>query len=43
MRDQKNGMDTPITEPQTPENEVGFELLWRCIYKIRRTTQRWCM
>ena len=34
MRDQKNQKDAAITEPHPPENEVDFELLWRCISKI---------
>jgi len=35
MIDQKNGMDPATTEHHPPENEVDFELLWRCISKIR--------
>ena len=34
MIDQKNGMDPLIAEHHPPENEVDFELLWRCISKI---------
>ena len=35
MRAQKNRKDAAITEPYPLENEVDFELLWRCISKIR--------
>ena len=43
MIDQKNRMDPPITEPNPLENEVDFELLWRCISKIpdRREGGAW--
>ena len=43
IRDQKNHTDTVTTEHHLLKKEVGFELLWRCISKIWRTTQRWCM
>ena len=29
MIDQKKHMDPPIIEPNPPENEADFELLWR--------------
>ena len=35
MIDQKNHMDLLITELYPLENEVVFELLCRCIFKIR--------
>ena len=34
MIDQKNRMDPPTTVHHHLENEVDFELLWRCISKI---------
>jgi len=43
MIDQKNHMDPPTIELSFLKSEVDFELLWRGISKIRRTTQRWCM
>ena len=43
MIDQKNHMDLPITELHPPENEIDFELLWRCISKIWRTNRRTCL
>ena len=38
MRAQKNHMDPRIIELSFLKSEVDFELLWRCISKIRRTT-----
>ena len=38
MRAQKNWMDPLIIELLFLKSEVDFELLWRCISKIRRTT-----
>ena len=35
MIDQKNRMDLATIEHHPPENEVDFELLWRCISKIQ--------
>ena len=43
MKDQKNHMDPATTDLHPPENEVDFELLWRCISKILRTTHRTCL
>ena len=43
MIDQKKRMDPPKKEPNPPENEVDFELLWKCISKIWRTSRRRCM
>ena len=34
MRAQKNRKDVATTEPHPTENEVNFELLWRCISKF---------
>ena len=34
MMAQKNRKDPATTEHHPPENEVDFELLWRCISKI---------
>ena len=39
MRTQKNRMDPVTVEHHLLENEVDFELLWRCITKIWRTIQ----
>ena len=39
MIEQKNYMDPPIIELLFLKNEVDFELLWRCISKIQRTSQ----
>ena len=35
MIDQKNHMDPPTIELSFLKSEVDFELLWRCISKIR--------
>ena len=43
MIGKKNQIDPSITEHHPPENEVDFEILWRYISKIRRTSQRRCM
>ena len=43
MRAQKNRMDPPIIELLFLKSKVDFELLWRCISKILRTTRRRCM
>ena len=40
MIDRKNCMDPCPKEHHSPENEVYFELLWRCISKIWRTTHK---
>ena len=38
MRAQKNHMDPQINDLLLLKSEVDFELLWRCISKIRRTS-----
>ena len=39
MMAQKNRKDATITDMYQPESMADFELLWRCISKIRRTSQ----
>ena len=34
IRAQKNRKDVATTEPHPLENEVDFEVLWRCISEI---------
>ena len=36
---QKNRMDPTTAEHHPSENEVDFELLWRCISKIRNRSE----
>ena len=43
MINQKNHMDLRTKELLFLKIEVNFELLWRCISKIRRTTERTCL
>ena len=38
MIDQKKSMDPQINDLSFMKSEVDFELPWRCISKIRRTT-----
>ena len=40
IRDKKNHIKIRYGASST-KREIDFELLWRCIFKIQRMTQKW--